>query len=111
MNWHIVFDILAATSAFAITVLVYRWRLERADQEPVAAFSAGYAVALVLGAALGGYGLGTMNLALSGVPGVGRSIRPASDAPARRSEKSGRAAGSAVSGFRGPSCCPPGTRG
>lgn len=74
MNWHIVFDILAATSAFAITVLVYRWRLERADQEPVAAFSAGYAVALVLGAALGGYGLGTLNLALSGVPGVGRSI-------------------------------------
>jgi hypothetical protein len=54
MNWHIFFDLLASASAFAITVLVYRWRLERADQETIAAFSAGYAVALVLGAVLGG---------------------------------------------------------
>ncbi len=74
MNWHLVSDLLAATSAFAMTVLVYRWRLEGAKQEPVAAFGTGYAVALVLGAVLGGYGLGTLNLVLSGSPGVGRSI-------------------------------------
>ena len=60
MNWHIVFDLLASASAFVMTVIVYRWRLERADQEPVATFSTGYAVALVLGAALGGFGLGTL---------------------------------------------------
>jgi phosphatidylglycerol:prolipoprotein diacylglycerol transferase len=74
MNWHLVFDVLGAASAFAMTVLVYRWRFERSDQEAVAAFSTGYAVALVLGAALGGYGLGTLNLMLSGEPGIGRSI-------------------------------------
>ena len=33
-----------------------------------------YGAALVIGAGLGAYGLGTLNLWLSGVPGVGRSI-------------------------------------
>ena len=74
MNWHLVFDVFGAASAFAMTVLVYRWRIEKSDQEAVAAFSSGYADALVFGAALGGYGLGTLNLILSDVPGIGRSI-------------------------------------
>jgi phosphatidylglycerol:prolipoprotein diacylglycerol transferase len=74
MNWHLIFDVLGAGSAFAMTVLVYRWRIEKFNQEAVAAFSSGYAVALVFGAALGGSGLGTLNLILSDVPGIGRSI-------------------------------------
>jgi phosphatidylglycerol:prolipoprotein diacylglycerol transferase len=74
MNWHLIFDVLGAGSAFAMTVLVYRWRIEKFNQEAVAAFSSGYAFALVFGAALGGYGLGTLNLILSDVPGIGRSI-------------------------------------
>jgi phosphatidylglycerol:prolipoprotein diacylglycerol transferase len=74
MNWHLVFDVLGAALAFAMTVLVYRWRIERSDQAVVAAFSTGYSVALVLGAVVGGYGLGTLNLMLSGEPSVGRSI-------------------------------------
>ena len=57
-----------------MTVIVYRWRLEQPDEVSVAAFSSGYAIALVVGAALGGYGLGTLNLVLSDVPGIGRSI-------------------------------------
>ena len=34
----------------------------------------GYAAALLVGAALGGYGFGTLNLWLTHVPGIGRSI-------------------------------------
>lgn len=74
MNWHLVFDLLASVSASLFTVCVYKWRLERPDAHSPQAFNPGYAVALVVGAALGGYGLGTLNLALSGVPGIGRSI-------------------------------------
>ena len=57
-----------------MTVIVYRWRLEQPDEASVAAFSPGYAIALVVGAALGGFGLGTLNLMLTDVPGIGRSI-------------------------------------
>ena len=70
---HTLFDVLAAFSAMAVTIAVYRWRLAPAlakiEQAGVA-----YAVALVTGAAIGGYGAGTLNLWLTGVPGVGRSI-------------------------------------
>ncbi|WP_316653128.1 prolipoprotein diacylglyceryl transferase family protein [Ovoidimarina sediminis] len=34
----------------------------------------GYAAALLIGALIGGYGFGTLNLALSNLPGIGRSI-------------------------------------
>lgn len=57
-----------------MTIIVYRWRLEQSDEASVAAFSPGYAIALVIGAALGGYGLGTLNLVLTEVSGIGRSI-------------------------------------
>ena len=70
---HLVFDLLAALSAMGMTVAVYRWRLSGASQAIVRG-GPGYAVALVAGAVAGGYGLGTLNLALSGEPGVGRSI-------------------------------------
>jgi len=73
MSVHVMFDIAAATAAAAMTVGCYFWRLKdaaaRIDQ---AGF--GYAFALVVGAALGGYAAGTANLWLSGEPGVARSI-------------------------------------
>lgn len=70
---HALFDLLAATSALAMTVFVYRWRLAGAGQkiEQAGPF---YALALVLGAVVGGFGAGTLNLWLSGEPGFGRSI-------------------------------------
>ena len=57
----------------AMTALFYRWRLKSAAQKIDKAGS-GYAVALVLGAIIGGFGFGTLNLWLSGIPEIGRSI-------------------------------------
>jgi phosphatidylglycerol:prolipoprotein diacylglycerol transferase len=70
---HTVFDILAALSAMAMTFAVYRWRLGAAMAR-IESVGSGYALALVAGAVVGGYGAGTLNLWLSGVPGIGRSI-------------------------------------
>jgi prolipoprotein diacylglyceryltransferase len=73
LSVHLLFDGLAALAAAAMTVFVYRWRLgEAGDRLGDAGVS--YALALVAGAAIGGYGLGTLNLHLSGIPGAGRSI-------------------------------------
>lgn len=71
---HTVFDLIAAACSLAMTVWVWRWRL--ADRGPLALETAGrgYAAALIIGAIVGGYGLGTANLWLSGIPGIGRSI-------------------------------------
>lgn len=73
MILHTLFDLLAAVSALTMTVLVYRWRLSAAAQK-IESAGIGYALALVAGAAAGGYGAGTLNLWLSGAPGIGRSI-------------------------------------
>jgi phosphatidylglycerol:prolipoprotein diacylglycerol transferase len=70
---HTLFDLLSAASALAMTVTVYRWRLRAAGQK-IESAGVGYALALVVGAAVGGFGAGTLNLWLSGVPGIGRSI-------------------------------------
>ena len=70
---HTVFDLLAACAALGMTLFVYNWRLREAGQR---IDSAGplYGVALVAGAAIGGFGAGTLNLWLSATPGIGRSI-------------------------------------
>jgi len=73
MDVHIWFDIAAAVSAAIVTVGCYFWRL-RGAAERIEHAGAGYAVALVAGAALGGYGAGTLNLWLSGDQEIGRSI-------------------------------------
>ena len=67
------FDLFAACAALGMTVFVYNWRLSEAGKR---IDSAGplYGVALVAGAAIGGFGAGTLNLWLSGEPGIGRSI-------------------------------------
>jgi phosphatidylglycerol:prolipoprotein diacylglycerol transferase len=70
---HTIFDLLAAISALTMTVIVYRWRLADAGQKIEQAGS-GYALALVGGAVIGGFGAGTLNLWLSGEQGIGRSI-------------------------------------
>lgn len=56
-----------------MTLFVYNWRLKEAGKK---IDSAGplYGVALLAGAAIGGFGAGTLNLYLSGEPGIGRSI-------------------------------------
>ncbi len=73
MNVHAAFDIAAATAAAAMTVGCFFWRLRDAAAR-IEHAGAGYAVALVAGAACGGYAAGTANLWLSGQPGVARSI-------------------------------------
>ena len=70
---HTAFDLLAAASALTMTALVYRWRLADAGQK-IEQAGLGYALALVVGAVIGGFGAGTLNLWLSGEPGIGRSI-------------------------------------
>ncbi len=57
----------------AVTVAVYRWRLRDAVQK-IERAGIGYGFALVAGAVICGYGAGTLNLWLTGVPGFGRSI-------------------------------------
>ena len=56
-----------------MTVLVWRWRLAGAAQG-LSEGGAGYAAALIAGAAAGGFGLGSLNLYLSGEGPAGRSI-------------------------------------
>ncbi len=73
MILHTLFDLLAASAAMAMTAFVYSWRL----RDAVAAIETagvGYAMALVAGAVIGGFGAGTLNIWLSGETGVGRSI-------------------------------------
>jgi phosphatidylglycerol---prolipoprotein diacylglyceryl transferase len=70
---HTVFDLLAAACSLAMTVFMYRWRLAGAAV-PIERAGLGYVVALTTGAVSGGYGLGTLNLWLTGEPGIARSI-------------------------------------
>jgi len=71
---HTLFDMIAAALAMTATIAVYRWRLRERVEAAFADAGAGYALSLVAGAAAGGYGFGTLNLVLTGLPGVGRSI-------------------------------------
>lgn len=71
---HLVFDLAASLSAALLTVLVYSWRLRPVVDRTVGKAGPGYVAAVLIGAALGGYGFGSLNLLLSGLPGVGRSI-------------------------------------
>jgi len=70
---HTIFDILAAAASLGVTAFCYRWRLRDAAQR-IEYAGAGYVLALVAGAAIGGYGLGSLNMVLSGQPMVARSI-------------------------------------
>ncbi len=70
---HTVFDFLAAVTSLGVTAFCYRWRLAQAAA-PVEAGGMGYVLSLLAGAAAGGYGLGSLNMVLSGEAMVARSI-------------------------------------
>jgi prolipoprotein diacylglyceryltransferase len=73
MTIHLLFDLLAATSAAAMTLFICHWRLAAAA-ERIENAGVGYAIALIAGAAVGGYGFGSLNLWLSGSPATARSV-------------------------------------
>ncbi len=73
MPIHTAFDLFASVASFALTLIVYRWRLQSAMQR-VEQAGVGYVAALLIGAAVGGYGFGSLNLYLSGNSQVARSI-------------------------------------
>lgn len=73
MPVHLAFDLLAVALAALLTVAVHLWRLRDLPRTPLRA-GEGYFLALGLGVMVGSFGLGTLNLWLSGVPAVGRSI-------------------------------------
>ena len=70
---HLVFDVLAASCSLLMTLLVYHWRLAVAAQR-IESAGAGYALALVCGAVVGGFGAGSLNLWISGEAAIARSI-------------------------------------
>jgi phosphatidylglycerol:prolipoprotein diacylglycerol transferase len=70
---HTIFDLLAAMASVVVTAACYHWRLSDAVAR-IETIGAAYALVLVSGAVAGGYGAGTLNLWLSGEPGIGRSI-------------------------------------
>ena len=75
MQIHALFDVLAWVSAALVAIALRRFA---SDAFPTAgARSRGYLAALIVGAALGAYLLGTLNLWLAGLPGVARSIEGA----------------------------------
>lgn len=73
MNIHLCFDVAASVAAAAMTIGCYFWRLRDAADR-VERAGTGYAVALLCGAAVGGFSAGTANLLLSGEPGTARSV-------------------------------------
>ena len=74
LNVHMAFDMLAGVCALSVTYALYSWRLGTSLDKTMGRIGSGYFVALVFGAATGGFGLGTANLWLSGIDSVGRSI-------------------------------------
>ena len=70
---HTVFDLLSAVTSFSVTAFCYQWRLKDAVAR-IEHAGLGYVLALIAGAALGGYGFGSLNLWLSGEPLIARSI-------------------------------------
>ncbi len=70
---HTLFDMLAAVASLGVTAFCYRWRLSTAAAR-IEAGGMGYVAALIGGAAIGGYGLGSLNMLLSGEAMVARSI-------------------------------------
>ncbi len=71
---HLLFDLLAASASLLLTIVVYRWRIHETGTNVLEEAGSGYAAALLCGAVAGGFGFGTLNLWLSGIPGFGRSI-------------------------------------
>ena len=73
-NIHTIFDLLAITFAILAGALVYKWKFQFPMEKTAASVGHGYFIALSLGSILGSFGLGTLNLYLSGEMIIGRSI-------------------------------------
>ncbi len=71
---HLLFDLLAWAAAIATGIAVWQWRLKQTDTHAPVRRSTGYLLALVAGAIIGAFVVGTANMQLSGHDGVGRSI-------------------------------------
>lgn len=74
MHIHLIFDLTASAAALAVTLAVYVWRLREMTNDLADRLPGSYFAALILGAVLGAYGLGTANLLFSGEAIVARSI-------------------------------------
>jgi phosphatidylglycerol---prolipoprotein diacylglyceryl transferase len=73
MSAHLFFDLTAAAIAGLLVVVCEKVWLKDQPKSPFRAGD-GYFLALGFGVMLGSYGLGTLNLWLSGIPAIGRSI-------------------------------------
>ncbi len=71
---HVTFDILAWLVALATAWGVWRWRLADAMNQLTGKIGKGYFMALAAGGIVGAWLFGSLNLYLSGQPGLGRSI-------------------------------------
>lgn len=71
---HTIFDFLAVALAVLSGLLVCRWRLSKNLEKTAASIGPAYFIALSLGSVTGAYLFGTVNLYLSGIHEVGRSI-------------------------------------
>ncbi len=71
---HTAFDILAVAVSIIAGGLVYRWRLQDAVRRTASKVGKGYFLALSLGSIIGSFGLGTVNLYISGQSVIGRSV-------------------------------------
>ena len=71
MFLHSLFDLIASAAAFQALRLAHAHWLAGAE---LPACRPAYGATLVIGALIGAYDLGTANLWLTGLPGIGRSI-------------------------------------
>lgn len=71
---HLVFDILAVCLALVSGIVIYRWRLDKDLEKTAENIDGGYFLFLSIGSVMGAYFLGTLNLVLSDIMMVGRSI-------------------------------------
>ncbi len=71
---HTAFDMLAVLLAILTGWRAYKWRFQQALPETTAKIGTGYFLFLSLGSITGAYLFGTLNLYISGVPEIGRSI-------------------------------------
>ena len=73
MPVHLIFDLLAVIAALSMGLIVWHWRIKGTGPAQ-AVLGRAYLSITGLGLTLGSYLFGTLNLGLSGVPMVGRSV-------------------------------------
>ena len=71
---HVLFDVLAWLAALYTAWHLFHWRFRQRVESISRRAGVGYFIALTTGGLAGAFGFGTLNSALSGQPGVARSI-------------------------------------